>query len=81
MTLGEQVADLQARIRAAQEQQVRAQMHAQAAEAAAEAARDNLREQFGVRSAQDAQELLGRARTELNELIVSLTEALDQVQA
>lgn len=81
MTLGEQVADLQARIRAAQEQRMRAEMAAQAADAAAKGSRAELKELFGVTTTEDAQFMLEQLRVELDVTIAGLEKALNEVES
>lgn len=80
MTLAEQVANIQARIRVVQEQAMRTEMAAQAAEAAAAASRQQLKDDFAVETTEDAAAVLTDLRRELDEIIAQLEKALSEVE-
>lgn len=80
MTPGEQVADLQERIRVAHQNRARSELQAQVAEAAATAARAELQRRYGITTVEQAQQLLTRLRAELDDTIVRLEKALGEVE-
>jgi uncharacterized membrane-anchored protein len=70
---------LQQRIAAAHRDRIRAEGARDAAQAAAATARAQLRTDFGVNTAQQAQELLGQLNEELTEIAAQISAALDKI--
>lgn len=79
MSLEATVADIQARITAAQRERMRAEAARDAALAAAEQARTDLKRDFGVNTLAEAEDLLLTLRTELAEIVTGISTALDKV--
>ncbi len=81
MNIQEQVADIQARMDAAQRERLRAEGSRDAAKAAAEKAAADLDRDFGITTAEQAQAMLDTLRAELMEIVEQLRQALDEAGA
>lgn len=77
MSIEQQLAAITARITAAQRAQVRAEAERDAAQAAAAKAKEELQRDFGVGTAEEANDLLIIMRAELAEIVARLTTSLD----
>lgn len=80
MTINEQVAALQRRIKAAQEQHSMAKLRVEAAERAAEQARQRLRKDFNVATVGEAATLIARYQDELSKTMTEMERALDEAE-
>lgn len=79
MTLMEEVSKLQQRLATAQRERNRAEGAYETAKAVAESARAELKQDFGVDTVEDANELLGDLKSQLQKIIADLNEALDRI--
>ncbi len=81
MDITERIADLQTRLEDAEKARLRAEGSRDAAQASAELAATELRQTFGIVSAEQAQDMLDQLRRELEEIIAQITKALDEAGA
>jgi hypothetical protein len=79
MTLAEDVATLQERLRAAERERVRAEGARDSAKAAYDAAREELKKQFGVETVEEATALLVQFKSELGSIVEDLSVKLDEI--
>lgn len=79
MTLAEDVVALHTRLATAQRERLRAEGARDTAMSAAEAARQELQRDFDVSTVEDAEELLVRLRTDVEQLVASIAAKLDQI--
>lgn len=79
MSLHDDVAEVQARITAAQRDKARAEGTRDAAQAAADRARDELLHDFGVTTVEQAELLLSGLRDELVQMTAEISAKLDQI--
>lgn len=79
MTVPQEIADLQARITAAQREHSRAEGARDAAQAAVTHAEKELERDFGVTTVEAAQDLLAKLRAELDTITAALNTQLDQI--
>ncbi len=79
MSLMENVVALQTRIADANRERIRAEVAHDAAKQAAERARTALFDEFGVRSVEQAEQLLTEMRDELTALHQQISDQLDQI--
>lgn len=79
MTLAEDVAAIQERLRTAERDRVRAEGARDSAKAAYDSAREELKKQFGVETAEDANALLVQLKSELGSLVEDLSAKLDEI--
>lgn len=79
MTLAEDVAALQDRLRDAERQRVRAEGARDSAKSAYESARADLKREFGVETVEEASALLTRLREELAGIVADLSAKLDEI--
>ncbi len=79
MTLAEQVADLQARVVAAQRERFRAEAARDQAKASAAEARAELERDFGISTVEQAGVQLYELKADLEDQIAQLTSALDRI--
>jgi hypothetical protein len=79
MTLAEDVAALQDRLRAAERERVRAEGARDSAQAAYDNAREELKREFGVDTVEEAGALLTQLRDELAVTVADLSAKLDEI--
>jgi hypothetical protein len=79
MTLAEDVAALQDRLRAAERDRIRAEGARDSAKAAYDSAREDLKKQFGVETTEDATALLTQLKDELAAIVADLSAKLDEI--
>lgn len=79
MTLAEDVAALQDKLRDAERQRVRAEGARDAAKSAYDTARADLKRDFGVETVEEASALLTHLREDLAGIVADLSVKLDQI--
>ncbi len=81
MDITERIADVQQRLDNAQKERLRAEGSRDAAQAAAAQAADELKLNFGITTAAQAQDMLDQLRRELEQIVEQITKALDEAGA